>query len=63
VYASVASALGEPYTVRSNERLVVLQNGNPLAVERPEPTVLKFKTRPNTVYILIPETSHELKKI
>jgi alpha-L-fucosidase 2 len=56
VSATITSALGEPCVVRSQERLVVEENGKAVAVKRPEASVIRFKTSPGGVYILTPET-------
>jgi len=56
VSATLTSTLGEPCVLRSKERLAVLENGKSLAVERPEATVLSFKTKVGAIYIVTPET-------
>lgn len=43
--------------VRSAARMVVEENGKAVAVKRPEPSVISFKTKARTTYILTPETS------
>ena len=57
ISATILSGLGEPCVVRSAARLVVEENGKAVAVKRPEPSVISFKTKARTTYILTPETS------
>jgi len=55
ISATIISTLGEPCIVRYTNKLRVSENGNAVTVERPEATVLSFKTKAGAVYILTPE--------
>jgi alpha-L-fucosidase 2 len=55
ISATIISTLGEPCIVRYTNKLRVSENGNVVPVERPEATVLSFKTKAGGVYILTPE--------
>jgi alpha-L-fucosidase 2 len=55
VSSTITSTLGEPCFVRYTNKLCVSERGNAVTVERPETTVLSFKTKVGAVYILTPE--------
>ncbi len=55
ISATITSTLGEPCVVRYTNKLRVAENGKDVTVERPEATVLSFKTKAGAVYILTPE--------
>ena len=55
ISATIESSNGESCSVRAMERLVVHEHGKEVSVERPEPGVIKFKTKTGGIYILSPE--------
>ncbi len=56
ISATIHSALGSPCVVRSPSRVIVQENGSAVACQRPEASLVRFNTRSECVYMLIPDT-------